>query len=642
MTKREQIDLDDTVSVYLDTFRDRRRAYVFSTNPLGIQRDGIMTEGQQPDYNFDVQWQSRGKLTPYGFVVWMAIPFRSLRFSSDVVQTWGIALGRTMIQTAEDAYWPYITDRIEGFVPQMAILEGLEQISPERSFQFIPYGTLTRSRFLDPSVPDFRTVDRGRAGLDSKFVLNKAYTLDLTLNPDFSEVESDDPQVLINQRFEVFFPEKRPFFLENAGVFQTPENLLYSRRIGDPEFGARLTGKAGGWAVGILGSDDRAPGRQLAPADPSFDDHAILGVLRLQRDIGNESTIGILASTREFGSSSNNVASVDMRLKLSPTWVFTGQAIRSFDRAPGGARVQGAEYLANLSRTTRHVLYSASYLDRSPTFDAPLGFIQRVDIRQASQTVGYYWRPAGNVILGYGPSLTTSIDWNHKGKLQDWSGTGDFSLYLRNASEIKITRAEYYELFQLQHLRQHGNGASFTTSPAPWLSLSGSFNRGAAANYYPAAGIVPFVANARSDSFGFTLRPSPRLRLDETYLYTELAVRPGSLPAIARAPAIFNNHLTRTKINYQFTRALSLRAILDYNAVLPNPVLIAQERMKRIAPDVLLTYLLSPGTALYIGYHNQFDSLTIQDGLARMLVPTRNPALSTGRQFFAKFSYLFQ
>src|SRR5262249_54156588 len=162
----------------------------------------------------------------------------------------------------------------------------------------------------------------------------------------------DDPEVLVNQRFEVFFPEKRPFFIENAAIFQTPEPLFYSRRIRDPEFGARLTGKTGGWAVGVLASDDRAPGRQLAPADPGFADRAVLGVVRVEREIGNESTIGILATTRGFGSSFNHVLSMDMRLKLSPTWVFTGQAIRSFDRNPGGTRAQGADYLASLSHSS--------------------------------------------------------------------------------------------------------------------------------------------------------------------------------------------------------------------------------------------------------------------------------------------------
>src|SRR5262249_2265510 len=196
-----------------------------------------------------------------------------------------------------------------------------------------------------------------------------------------------------------------------------------------------------------------------------------------------------------------------------------------------------------------------------------------------------YWRPSKGPVVAYGPSVTTSIDWNHRGQLHDWSGTADFSVYFRRASELKVARAEYYELFQLQHLRQHSTSASFYSSPAPWVGISASYQQGAEANYYPPAGVAPFVANGRDASCGFTLRPSSRLRFDESYLYTGLAARPESTYTMPHAPAILNNHISRAKINYQLTRALSLRAILDYNAVLPNPSLVAQQRTKRIAPD---------------------------------------------------------
>jgi hypothetical protein len=507
--------------------------------------------------------------------------------------------------------------------------------------QLIPYGTFTRSRSLNPAGPDFHTIDRGRAGLDAKVGLGNAFALDLTLNPDFSEVESDDPQLLVNQRYEVFFPEKRPFFIENAAFFQTPENLFFSRRIVDPEFGGRLTGKVGGWAVGVLASDDRAPGHQVAPGDADFGARAIIGAVRIQREIGNQSTIGLLATNRDFGTSFNRVLALDTRLKISPNWIFTGQAIRSFDRERDGTRLEGAEYLANISRTGRHFVSVSSYLDRSPAFSAPLGFIQRVDIRQVSQYQGYYWKPKNGPIVAYGPSATLSADWNRKGQLQDWSGLIDFSVFFRT-SHLQVSRSEYYELFQYQHLRQHSSLVSFSASPKRWMGIGVSYNQGAGADYYPGAGIVPFVANARDVSFGLTLRPWPRLRFDESYLYAGLSARAGSLEGVAGTPAILNNHISRSKVNYQFTRALSLRAILDYNGDLPNPSLIAQQRTKRITGDVLLTYLLNPGTAFYIGYNDQFANVDIQAGSPPKLIQTGFPAMSIGRQFFVKISYLFR
>src|SRR5262249_55748286 len=151
------IDMDDSVTVFLDTFHDRRRAYVFSANPLGIQRDGVITEGQEVDYSFDTLWDSEGRLTADGFVVRMAIPFKSLRFREAPAQTWGVGFSRSIIHTGEDAYWPYVTDRVEGFVQQLAPLTGPEQVLPLRHLRLVPYGSVSASRVLESDVPGFKT-----------------------------------------------------------------------------------------------------------------------------------------------------------------------------------------------------------------------------------------------------------------------------------------------------------------------------------------------------------------------------------------------------------------------------------------------------------------------------------------------------
>lgn len=158
-----------------------------------------------------------------------------------------------------------MTKRLESFTEQMAHLEGLERISPGRNLQFIPYGIFSRARFLDEQAPAFRRDAEARGGLDARLVLRDALTVDVALRPDFSQVESDEPQVTTNQRYEVFFPEKRPFFIENAGFFETPinakgfyepvVNLFFSRRIADPEYGVRLTGKVGPWVAALANWD---------------------------------------------------------------------------------------------------------------------------------------------------------------------------------------------------------------------------------------------------------------------------------------------------------------------------------------------------------------------------------------------------
>ena len=157
-------------------------------------------------------------------------------------------------------------------------------------------------------------------GLDGKFILHGRFVLDATVNPDFSQIESDQPQITVNQRFEVFFPEKRPFFLENSNFFTTPINLVFTRRIAHPEYGLRLTGKSGPWAVGVLASDDRAPGEILPLSDPHSGDRATFAIARVSRDILDQSTIGAIFTDREFGGGYNRVGGVDANIKIGQNW----------------------------------------------------------------------------------------------------------------------------------------------------------------------------------------------------------------------------------------------------------------------------------------------------------------------------------
>src|SRR5213076_3137068 len=198
-------------------------------------------------------------------------------------QSWGIALARFVRRSNEEAYWPLVTKRLAGFVPQFGTLDGLRDISPGRNVQAIPYGSFTGARFLDTEVPAFRKATDRRLGLDLKTVVRDAVTLDGTVNPDFSQVEADEPQVTINERFETFFPEERSVFIENAGYFQTPVNLFFSRRISDPGAGARVTTKTGRWALGAIGMNDRAPEQALGL------DEAGIAAVRIERELGRQS-----------------------------------------------------------------------------------------------------------------------------------------------------------------------------------------------------------------------------------------------------------------------------------------------------------------------------------------------------------------
>jgi len=643
--RRDQAFGDDMVSVNLDTFHDGRRAYMFFVNPLGVQLDGVTAEGQEDDFSVDMLWYSEGRLTPEGYIVRLAIPFKSLRFSNTPQQTWGIALTRYTPRNREFSTWPYITNNLEGFVGQFAVLEGIQGVSPGRNLQLTPYGFLAGQRFLDTAGdgPAFVAHNEGRNGMDAKLVLRDAWTLDLTGNPDFSQVESDEPQVTINERFESYFPEKRPFFLENADLFETPETLFFSRRIADPQWGARLTGKAGKWRTGWLGTNDRAAGRLLKSSDPRAGKSAQVQVLRMQREVARQSTVGILATSRDFASEWNRVVALDARLKLNANWVMTAQAMRSDDRVLAGGRHAGSAYYLQLRHEGRHLEYYSTFRERSPDFRTTLGFITRTDLRQSRNVVAYRWKPENSRLLSFGPSLVSFVNWDTQGQLQDWYVETPFRLEFKGPTTFVASRSEAYELYRGTGFRKHSNYFYVSSNRLKWLGITGSYTQGASVNFFPAAGLEPFSARSQRGELEFTLRPTRRTRLDETYLYNRLSTAGISpLPGVAPSATIFTNHLLRTKLNYQFTRALSLRAILDYNSVLPEESLVDLERAKGLTLDLLATYQANPSTAIYVGYSDRYENLAFDPGTSPAMHRSSFPGLSTGRQFFIKASYLLR
>ena len=217
LTKRKQITSDDRVIVEIDTAHDHQHAYFFGVNPYGIQRDGITTDGYGDDLSWEGLWYSDARITAEGYCALITIPFKTLRFPDAPKQKWGILLARRINRNSEFSMWPALTrGRGPQWVAQFGHLDGLENISPGRNIQFIPYGMLSESRYLDQPAgnpPRYARKTDLRGGVDVKAVIKDAFTLDVTLNPDFSQVESDQPQTTINQRYEVYYPEQRPFFM---------------------------------------------------------------------------------------------------------------------------------------------------------------------------------------------------------------------------------------------------------------------------------------------------------------------------------------------------------------------------------------------------------------------------------------------
>jgi hypothetical protein len=358
---------------------------------------------------------------------------------------------------------------------------------------------------------------------------------------------------------------------------------------------------------------------------------------------------------------------MDSRLKLSQNWTFSGQAIRTYTREQDVSHLFGAGYLAGLLHSGRHFTYASNYTDLSPNFRAPLGFVRRVNIRQIDQELGFLWRPEGQRIQYFGPTATTMIDWDRKGVIQDWLANLEFTIYLTGETEFKVGRSRAYELLSgpisptaginpgdtvdtgtnlggpRLGFRKDATTIEFSTAWLHWLGISTVYSQGTGVNYSPGSGLAPFLGNTRDATLSFTIRPAPRIRFDQMYIYSRLGARAGFTPSgVPSSAAMYNNHLMRWKANVQFTRALSLRTIIDYNALLSNEALIAEQGFKQITGDALLTYQINPGTAFYVGYNNRYENLGLDPSNPLELRRTLLPSIPNSRQIFIKLNYLFR
>lgn len=664
MTRREDIFSDDSAEIMIDTFNDARRGYTFAANPLGIQWDALWTEGSIGnglpadfsgfDPSFDTVWRSDGRLTGQGYILAMAIPFKSLRFPNTDQQEWRIILNRSIPRTNENLFWPRITNRIQGRFNQAATATGLNHVSPGRNIQLIPYGLLRGFRDIDPRDPtnpffESRTL-QPEAGLDAKFILHDSFVLDATINPDFSQVESDQPQITVNQRYAVFFPEKRPFFLENSNYFTSPINTVFTRNIGHPEFGLRLTGKSGPWAVGLLASDDRAPGEALAPTDPHAGDRATFTIARVSRDILDQSTLGAIYTDREFAGGYNRVAGIDANLKLDPHWRLQGQAVSSatYDVIAGTPRLDGLGYKLDLERIGRKLNVQSQYLDFSPNFETQTGFVNRSDIRKQILQASYYWRPEGKFLISYGPTLQQFNIWDHSGTGVDYFALPGFRVDMTRGTfvnfhpfgydDVRLRPIDYSTLHRVTAYPQPFWGVEAGTSWFKQFDLAATFYSGGGVNYDPAAGQAPTIGKEDQGNVTLTFHAYGRLRIDNTYLLEHVRERDAHLTAVT-------NHIIRSKWNYQFTRDLSARVILQYNSVLSNTAISSLSPTKNFNTDFLITYLIHPGTAIYVGYNSDLENLNRNlavDPVTGFILTTPHGYINDSRQFFVKASYLFR
>ena len=380
-----RIDQDDNVRIGLDTYHDRRNAYIFELNPFGTQGDALITDESMTlaDWNWEGVYESEGRITEDGWVVEAAVPFSTIRFSDDDAPTMGILLERTIRRKNEFVYFPHVSQEFRSGlvqVSQYATLVGLEDLRRGRYMEAKPFAIAGRSvDGQDGDAP--RAVETlGEIGLDFKYSITSNLTLDATLNPDFAQVEADNVQINLT-RFGLFFPEKREFFLERAGLFSFGDaretEVFFSRRIGianDIAGGGRLTGQAGPLSVGALSlftQDARDSEGGLVPG-------GLNSVLRLRADPFPRTTVGGIFTSLDAGDAWNRVAGADAQVRFGGSSSLVGWAARSF-RSDGPTVTAGSVKLD----VGNSVVSAGGGFTRVPSaFDPALGFVRRRDMQR--------------------------------------------------------------------------------------------------------------------------------------------------------------------------------------------------------------------------------------------------------------------
>ncbi len=666
LARRKNILNDDYVGILLDPFQDRQRGVLFDVNPAGVQADASYTEANGSDYSYEQVWDSDGRITNKGWMALVAIPFRSLRFPARG-DTWGVVFVRSFPRNSENDFWPRVSANVSGILSQEGTMHvpGMEGVAGSHNVQINPYVLGQNEHVLqtlDPNDPHWSTRNaEATAGGEAKAVWKDAIVFDATVNPDFSDVESDQPQFTVNQRYPVYFPELRPFFLENASYFQTPLTLLYTRDIVRPTYGGRVTGKIGHTNLGLLAIDDREPGETVPDGDPLFQHRAEAYVGRVSEDLGKGSNIGLLYTDEEFGGGWNRIGGADFTWRANDHWTVLGQSVESSTR--GSAAASEATVLppgygagpatdVQVTRNGHSFQMQDEYQDISKGFDSALGFFQTSNIRSDHLHATYQWFPKHSRIQSYGWETNENLAYDHAhNRVYHYSTVDPFVLLARNVvlapiggeNSDTVGPQNGYPMPASENFTENFGG--FVARGQPWAQLNFNLQwiRSGNVNYYPVAGKTPFLLRHDTVQALVSVNPLKQLTMDNTYLLDrDFNAHTNDF--------VYESQTFRTKLNYQFTRALSARVIVEYDSTLANPAETSLVRTKQVQTQALLTWLPHPGTVVYVGWNNDLENYnhTLCSRIGSGCDPTqpilpRGPGyLNDGRQFFVKASYLFR
>ncbi len=629
---------DDYVRFILDTFNDQRRAYVFAVNPLGVQADGLWVEGRggrgDPiDWNPDFLWESVGRVDDAGYTVEVKVPFKSVRFPELAVQDWGLQVVRAIQRTGFEQSWAPITRGQVNRLAQAGSLTGLQGLDPGLFMEFNPTLTGSWQGAYDSGAGSLvRQPGEQEFGFNMAYGLTSNLTLDATYNPDFSQVEADAGQIAVNERFALFFPEKRPFFLEGTDVFSMPRQLVYTRSIVNPIGAAKLSGKVGSFNVAYLGAVDDIGGGASNPR---------VNIVRVKRDVGRSSTVGAVYTDRTNpGAGFNRVMGADARLVLGGRYTLQMLAATSADAAAETAADWGSLLSASFSRASRNVSLSASFEDVASDFRAGSGFIRRTGVTQLEGRTGYTFRgKPGAFVERWGPSFNIEGTWDRddfwggRGP-QEWdmsvnvSGSlrnniGGFISYQMNSYDFGASSygnfyaqapgGDVVPLSDARDLFQGLHRVSLRSWVSTWERVRGSFGATWSETPLFSRGVPVDLGESVSADVGVTVYPTGSLQAEAGVRHVTIyRKRDGSKYSSATIP--------RLQARYQFTRALFVRGITEYGSQqrgdLLDPVTGSQvlycsgescaartgSEVHDFRVEALVGYEPSPGTVVFVGY----------------------------------------
>jgi len=611
LSDRDKAFSDDFVGIVLDTFNDERRGFEFFVNPLGVQMDlSINDVGGGEDETWDALWNSAGRITPSGYAVEMSIPFTSLRFPrASGERTWGMDLVRVYPRDQRFIIRTQRQDRNRDcYLCQVSKLAGLQGITPGRNIELDPTLTLQRTDERE----NFPSGDLENGGIDvepgltARWGMTPNLTLNAAINPDFSQVEADVAQLDVNTQFALFFPEKRPLFLEGADFFVTPLSAVYTRTVAEPDWALKLTGKEGKSALGFFVSRDNLtnliiPGSQGSTLT-SFDEKNTSGVLRYRYDIGKSSTLGAIYAGRDGDHYSNHVAGADAYFRVTPRDTVQAQLLGSRTRYPDSivadfdqptGDFEDAAFFFDYRHSTRNWSWRAGYTDIGEDFRADSGFLPQVGYRRPIVGLERTW-------WGGKEDWYSRFFWGG-----DWDRTVE-----QSGQELEEEWETYFGIGgPLQSFLFLGGGYRDIFFNGVQFQGHTFFNfffeiRPVGDFYFAIDGSAGDRVDFANTREGDRLLLIPQLRwnlgrhvkLEFDHTYETLDVEGGRL---------FEANLSQLRAIYQFDIRTFVRAILQYTNVERSTQLYRDDvdpKTERLFSQLLLAYKINPQTVFFIGY----------------------------------------